>query len=229
MVEFGIKQQLPEAKDIIWTKRLAYVIGIIATDGTLRKNRKTIKIGLKDRRTIKFIRKVIKEEVIGREYAIYIDKKKIGKKTFLLHTYQFTNHLFYDFCICIGLIPNKSLILKDLLIPTEFFPYFLLGVIDGDGNYNTLVRESKQGVIKHYHIRIVSGSEDFLIWLNKEVSANFGVKEGSIVKDVKGRKNPKFTLFWSNKKAVKTILDSIYVDDYIGMASKKKKILILLK
>jgi len=225
MLQFGIKQELQEPTSITWTDRLAYVIGIIATDGTLRKNRKTIKIGMVDKEVIEYIQEVLKEEVLGRKYNIFIDKKRDKENIFNLYTYQFTSPLFYKFCLNIGLMPNKSLILQELIIPKEFFSSFLSGVIDGDGNINVLRRKLKDGTnAEHLHVRIFSGSEDFLMWLNNEVSVNLGVEKGTIVKEEYCRKNPKFTLFWSNRKAVNKIISILYSNGYyvlnrkIGMA-----------
>lgn len=228
MIKYGIKQEFPEASIIVWSKRIAYVIGIIATDGTLRKNRNTIKIGMKDREVIEYVRNVIKEEVTGRENAINIEKKVAGNKEYKIYSYSFTSPLFYMFCLDIGLMPNKSLLLGKLHIPKEYFSSFLLGVIDGDGNYNTLKRVLKSKTVEHKHIRISSGSDDFLYWLNKQVTEIFQVDSGTIVKDTKNRRNAKFTLFWSNKKAVQGILKEIYKKDFYVLKRKFDQIKTLL-
>jgi hypothetical protein len=228
MLKYGIKQELPEAKTIIWSKRLAYVIGIITTDGTLRKNRKTFKIGMKDKEVIEFIRSVIKEEVTGRENAINTEIKVVGNKRCLLYSYSFTSPLFFSFCLDVGLMPNKSLCLSKLHIPKEFFPSFLLGVIDGDGNINSLKRELKGKSVVHNHLRIFSGSVEFLFWLNNQVTEIFQIESGSIVSETSCRKNPMFTLFWSNKAAVQRILKGIYQEGFYVMKRKFEQVKQLL-
>lgn len=224
MLKYGIKQELPEAKTIVWSKRLAYVIGIIATDGTLRKNRNSFKIGMKDKSVIEFIRHVIKEEVTGRENAIITETKVISEKKYVLYSYSFTSPLFFQFCLDVGLMPNKSLCLGELNIPKEFFPYFLLAVIDGDGNFNTLKRKLKSKTVEHKHVRIFSGSDEFLFWLNNQVSKVFQIESGTIVNDTGNRRNPKFTLFWSNKEAVQGILKGIYQDGFYVLERKFEQV-----
>lgn len=228
MLKHGIIQKLPEAKTITWSKHLAYVIGIIATDGTLRKNRNSVKVGVKDKDVIEFVRKVIMEEVTGRENAINTEIRIIGNRKYIIYSYSFTSQLFYDFCLDIGLMPNKSLCLGKMNIPKNIFPHYLLGVIDGDGNFNTLRRKREGKDSLYNYVRIFSGSEKFLLWLNSQVSCAFQVNSGSIFKDEKGRKNPKFTLSWGNEQTVQMILNGIYHEGFYVMRRKFEQIKHLL-
>ena len=77
----------------------------------------------------------------------------------------------------LGLTPNKSKTIKNLLIPDRYFSDFLRGLIDGDGTIGYFMHpESKQ---KQFRIRIASGSRDFLEWLKREINKFLGTK-GSI-------------------------------------------------
>jgi len=70
--------------------------------------------------------------------------------------------------------------------------FYLLGVISGDGSLGTPKR--KRGG-RHYILRIYSGEEKYLIYLNKIIQESFGIK-GRITKDK--RKNSSYCIIIQN-------------------------------
>lgn len=195
-----------EVTTITWCKKLAYIIGIIATDGTLHINRHLIKISSNDYILLIEIRDIVCDLITGRKLKIVSNKKtNENGKIFTNYTYSFTSELFYDFCLDIGLTPNKSLTLGHLQIPKIYFADFLRGTIDGDGNYNTLKHYSKNGEKDYIYIRIFTGSLAFVEWINDMCLKYLNVS-GVIVQE----RLQKFVLIWGKGLNVDKILSYIY-------------------
>ncbi|WP_088103124.1 LAGLIDADG family homing endonuclease [Halalkalibacter urbisdiaboli] len=131
-----IKQVKAELDEITWNKNIAYLIGIVATDGTLRKDRNQIKITSKSKRYLTDLLYKIIIEFTGRDQDVNEVTAKFQGKEYTHYQLQFTSTPLYQFCLEIGLEPNKTYNLNKLAIPDEYFGDFLRGVIDGDGNYN---------------------------------------------------------------------------------------------
>lgn len=209
------------AKIIHWSRKLSYLLGIIASDGTLRKDRKLIKISSNDYDLLEEIRDFVYEAITGSLLKIKCNKKTMNGKIFYNYTYAFTSELFYNFCLDIGIIPNKSLTLGELKIPDAYFSDFLRGVIDGDGGYNIIKRNYPVRTIFYINTRIISGSFIFLSWLNQMVFKNLGFY-GSIVLP-KGNLNTS-TLFWSKDVENNEIFKYIYSNCDIYLHRKWRKL-----
>lgn len=103
-----------------------YLLGLLATDGTIGLNRssKYIDIGLhkKDRALLEDVAKVFKT---NKPLHVYKDQLR-----FTLYSAR-----LFDLLVGWGIGPRKSLSLEIIKeIPTKFLPDFLRGVFDGDGS-----------------------------------------------------------------------------------------------
>jgi len=108
-----------------WSAELAYIVGILATDGNLSVDARHITITSKDLDLLETVRDCLKL------------KNSIGQQRRLLNPYyrlQWGDTSFYNWLVQIGLTPAKSLTLGPLQIPDNFFADFVRGVIDGDGS-----------------------------------------------------------------------------------------------
>ncbi|MGP7815718.1 LAGLIDADG family homing endonuclease [Niallia sp. 01092] len=107
----------------IWTHEMAWVLGIILTDGTISKQTHTITITQKNERILHLIADYL--EANWNISAIYPTRKTptliINSKEIKMDLEKF------------GIIPNKSLTVPFPNIPEKFLPSFIRGVIDGDG------------------------------------------------------------------------------------------------
>jgi len=190
---------------IIWSPRLAYVIGLITTDGCLSIDGHHIDFTSKDLELVKIFKDYlnldnkITKKTRGREKE---------KKYFRI---QFGDANFYEFLLSIGLTAHKSKTIGALNIPDEYFTDFLRGCIDGDGCIRTFKHPESKNL--QLRLNVCSASEDFLIWL-KNNSKNFGV-EGYFKKATRV-----FTLEYAMAESI-NLLNRIYYKGFPPSLTRK--------
>ena len=150
-------------KTYSWTPDLAYVVGLIASDGSLSKDGRHISFTSKDEQLALLYRNIIRP-------AAKLARKSSGSnRKKLYYLVQFSDTSFYDFLICVGLTPNKSLTMPALDIPKQYFADFLRGEFDGDGciygYQDTRWRSSFM-----YYTSFTTASLDFGLWLQQTIS-----------------------------------------------------------
>ena len=120
-----------KTKALNWTPNLAYVVGLLTTDGCLSNNGRHI-----------IMRSSEIEQLKTFNQCLGINNK-IGDTTspdeVISHRVQFGDVDFYKWLMSIGLMPNKSKILGEIKVPDEFFIDFLRGHLDGDGSITTFL------------------------------------------------------------------------------------------
>jgi hypothetical protein len=159
----GKRGPKPKGKVAIkWSPKFAYAIGLLVSDGNLSPDGRHIVFTSKDIELIILFQKAL--NIQG-----HIGKKSSGtmkeKKYFVS---QFSDVLFYDFLLSIGLMPNKSKILGQIEIPSEYFFNFLLGAFDGDGcTYSYFDPRWKSSFM--FYTVFVSASKEHVLWIQKEI------------------------------------------------------------
>ena len=142
------------------------MVGLITTDGCLSSDGRHIDITSKD---YKFLQEIKSSLGIGNT----IGNKYNNKKQKFFHI-QFANRNFYDFLLSTGLMPKKSLVLKQVKVPGIYFFDFLRGLIDGDGGIQRWIHHTNKR--EQWNLRIASGSIKFLEWLQNKIEMLIGVK-----------------------------------------------------
>ena len=162
---------------IAWSSNLAYVIGVIATDGNLSPNGRTVNITSKDLEMIENIKACLHvNNKIGRKGS----GSTLGKPYYVL---QIGDINFYIFLEKIGLTKAKSKTISSLQIPQKYFFDFLRGCIDGDGNISVVKHpESK---IPQLRLRLCSASKPFLTWIKETIEIKLKIKTGWIYSNSK--------------------------------------------
>ncbi len=189
-----------------------YLVGLIATDGCLGKNRCSINITAKGREFLSQIR-----ATIGSRGGI---SPKFGALGSLAHQLQFKSRALWDRLAGIGLTPKKSLTIGPLNVPDSWFRDFLRGVIDGDGNirrwrYPTNGREQ-------WSMRIYSASPRFLQWIRETVHRLWRVSGRVYVRAPQSpRHHPLHTLKFG-KIAAKVNLGECYYPNSLALERKRK-------
>ncbi len=115
----------------IWTHEMSYVLGYVAADGCIfkdktRENSWVFTITSKDKSHLYKIKKVLSSEY-------KISQKPNGTGGIAYHI-QIRNNTLCKDLLNLGITPKKTYDLKPLLIPTKFLSDFVRGFFDGDGS-----------------------------------------------------------------------------------------------
>jgi hypothetical protein len=155
--------------EVKWSSELSYVVGLIATDGSLSKDKRHINFTSKDLQLAKLFKKSLKLKVIIGKKARSTETEK---KYFQV---QFGDVLFYKWLESIGLTPNKSKTLGKLKIPDKYFFDFLRGCFDGDGSMYAYW-DPRWHSSYMFYLQFTSASHDFLSWLQDSICRLSGIK-----------------------------------------------------
>ena len=191
-----------------WSPKLAYAVGLIASDGNLSSSGRHINLTSKDKEQIDTFQKCI-----GREITV---SKKISTYTKRKDYYhaQFGDVAFYKWLESLGLTTNKSKTLSSLSIPDKYFFDFLRGVWDGDGCiYSYFDPRWKSSYM--YYISFVSGSSDFIEWLQTSCQRLIGTK-GHVTVGGRGTKQLKFA-----KKDTQVLFSAMFHSKSLPHLSRK--------
>ena len=190
-----------------WTADFAYAVGLITTDGNLSKDGRHIDFTSKDREQILNFKKIIKPDV-------RISTKKSSNGT-IYPRIQFSDVKLYRFLISIGLHPNKSKTIKQILVPNKFFADFLRGCFDGDGcTYSYWDKRWKSSFL--LYMSITSSSMDFLKWIQKKVSDLY-----QITGRIKGGGKSAYQLVYA-KRGTLMLISKIYHSDTVVCLKRKR-------
>lgn len=185
-----------------WNPGIAYLVGLIASDGCLLKDGRHIDITSKD------------IEIINNFQCILNKTRKIKTKLgqFKTPAYYlfFSDVALYDFLLKVGLTPNKSKTINELKIPEELFSDYLRGYFDGAGTvYGYWDPRWKSSFM--YYCGFVSASLPYLQWLSSKITQHANTTAGRIKQN-----NRAYTLLYA-KADSKKIFQFIYNE--AGMAS----------
>ena len=159
----------PKPKQLIrpeWTADLAYLVGLIASDGCLSGGR-YITLVSKDSENLHNFQKIL-----GTRLAIGLTRSGTTGKT--TPRIQLNNILFYEFLLTVGLTPAKSKTLGQLIVPDEYFFDFLRGFFDGDGSTYSYWDKRWESSFMFY-IQFASASPNLIRWLQKTIYAHLQI------------------------------------------------------
>src|SRR5262245_61206570 len=107
---------------LVWSPDMAYVVGLMATDGNLARSRWGLSLASNDKDLLETVRRCLG---LGNTITSYTDSR--------CYHIQWRDRHLYAWLLAVGLTPAKSLTLGPLKVPDEYFADFLRGCIDGDG------------------------------------------------------------------------------------------------
>jgi hypothetical protein len=190
---------------------LWYLVGLITTDGCLLSDGRHIDITSADK---EFLAEIVASMGLINKIGV----KNKGKVNQAYHI-QIANKNLYEFLLSIGLLPNKSLKLKRLSIPKEFFNDFLRGVIDGDGCLRRWIHPSNNH--EQWSLRIFSGSKVFINWLESKIEELIGCK-GRVHSDLSSNRIHELYTLKYGKLAAADILKNCYYRGAFGLERKSE-------
>lgn len=205
-----------------WWRRIKpsdlwYLVGLITSDGSLSKDGRHIDITSKEYDFLDSLKKNLNISAsIGRK------RNGSGAESYRI---QIGSKSFYRFLQEVELTTNKSKVLASLNIPLNNFVPFLRGIIDGDGCIRKW-KDCRSGNYKWY-LKILSGSEKFLIWLNENINKVL-CAHGCIYYE-KNRYGGCYQLKVTQGNSIKKILSSCYMNHDIALTRKRMKALEYLR
>ena len=149
----------------VWSAKLAYAIGLLATDGCLSPPFSLVDLTSNDREQLENFCKCL-----GVAFRITKKRGSSGKESLRV---QFKSVIFYRFLLSIGLTPRKSRTLGPIRVPDKYFFDFLRGVFDGDGCTHSYWDPRWRSSFMFYLI-FASASPSFLNWLRKKIELKTG-------------------------------------------------------
>lgn len=209
----------------VWSPNLAYIIGLLATDGNLSKDGRHITMRSSDKdllETFKFCLN-LKNKIAQSVNDGYAKKP--------CYRIQFSNTKFYRWLMKIGLFPAKTYTLGEINIPNQYFRDFLRGHLDGDGTVLTYIdKYNEYKGTRYSNLRImmyfISVSQIHIKWLHKKIKCLANV-QGSLT--IRKPKNPSYVPMWrikfSKKESIK-LLKWLYYKPTLPCLERKRKLVI---
>lgn len=113
----------------------------------------------------------------------------------------------------LGLTPCKSLALRGLRVPAEFFLDAVRGLLDGDGSIAHYVHQPNRTRYPNYryrrlYVRVYSASRLHLSWFRKQLRSKLGVR-GALLRQRREAKHDMFELRYAKYASI-TLLTNLY-------------------
>jgi len=207
-----------------WSNEVAYVLGFLYADGDIEdadasSRTRYIAFASKDREIIEKIKAVLKSE-----HPIHFQPPRTSSDKYG-HIYKSSGgfrlrigskRVFSDL-IKLGLIPQKSKVIKFPFIPMEYLGHFLRGYFDGDGTFYIEQRKgiNQRLIFKRSCTILCSGSKVFLKDLSAVLAKALNLRSAKIYKG-----NREFRIVYFTKESVK-IFKFMYKNS-TGLLLKRK-------
>lgn len=209
-----------EKKNYVWTPQLAYIVGLITTDGCLSNDGRHISFRSSDYQLIETFKNCLKSPA-----SIVKSNPKYHplavKPTYRI---QCGDVSLYKWLTNIGLTPAKTKTIAKLKVPSKYFSDFLRGHLDGDGTVKVYDDSYNNYRGRNYlNIRVatyfISASKTHIEWLQQRIAKQISVN-GAIFNG-KGKNLSMWTLKYSKNESEK-LLDWIYYSDDLPCLERKK-------
>ncbi len=151
---------------------MAYLVGLLTSDGCLIGDGRHIALTSKDIDIIQMTQTILHKEhlKIG---------TKIGQFKTSTYQFQFADAALYDFLILAGITPAKSKTIQSVDLPDEYYFAFLRGHFDGDGTIYGYI-DPRWNKSYMYYTSFASASPNFLVWLDGQNARLIGTSPGKI-------------------------------------------------
>jgi len=192
---------------------MAYVVGLMATDGCLISGRRQLNFKSADESLVKTFL-----TCLGRPPT---PKRRFGRTDKPHYLTQFGDAAFYDWLRSVGLMPRKSLVLGAIAVPGPVFLDCVRGLLDGDGSIlNYWYDGGGKAAGRRYEgltTRFVSGSRSHIEWLREALRRVLGIS-GNVAAPSPGDK------CWALNYAIRescVLLPQLYPTDEVPRLERK--------
>ena len=157
---------LDRPRPLVWTERLAYAVGLAATDGNLSGDRRHLCFDSSDAQLVEAFL-----YCIGRPITYKPRRTRTGG---IAYRAAFSDVELYRWFETVGLTPAKSLTLGGIDVPDEFLMPLVRGLLDGDGSIVNFVHApTKRRYPNYRYERLMaqfnSASRAHLDWLRSRL------------------------------------------------------------
>lgn len=202
-----------------WSADLAWIVGLLATDGNLSPNGRNIAIVSKDVDLLDTVRRCL--NLVS---DIRLHRGGFGG---WCHRLQWSDRTLYEWLSRVGLMPAKSLRLRALDVPDQWFRDFLRGCIDGDGSITVYldrqhVRKNDRYVYQRLYVSLVSGSPRFLEWVQAMIERLIGIG-GSLSERRENGRRPIWKLRFAKADSIQ-LIRWMYYDATLPCLARKRRI-----
>ncbi len=200
-----------------WSSDFAYAIGLMVSDGNLSPDGRHIIFTSKDFELIRLFQKSL-------GIKVHIGKKANGFSSEKLYfVAQFSDVLFYEFLLSIGLMPNKSKIIGEIKIPKKYFFDFLRGSFDGDGcTYSYFDPRWRSSFM--FYTCFVSASPAHIVWLREEIRKRVHIRGHVSISNSRSLQQLKY----AKADSLKLLRKIYYSPNIISLSRKRLKIVKML-
>lgn len=194
---------------------MAWILGFIASDGTIHKKENEIKIGLAQK-DVEILERIKKELSMENQVKLYTNNKGYDCCRLSWNSEKHKKDLAKY-----SIVPEKTFILKPPYeLDRKYWIDYIRGYFDGDGSVNT---NGKNGI----RFSICSATEEILRWIIDYLYEEFGVPKVNIL-----QKQGVHTLYYFgySTNSTKKIYNILYsTDSNLYLQRKKDKFEELIK
>lgn len=188
-----------------WSPAMAYVLGLIITDGCISKTG-TVLLSINDKELLEKVKKVM-----GSTHNITPSKHQKG-----LYCFHFAREKLVEDLYNFGIFPRKSLTVKFPDVPQNFLTDFIRGIFDGDGSVFYDKRRSKSPL----RSKFISSSENFIRKLQISLES-LGMPKRTIYKQ-KTMNGWSYTFIYDHRNSTK-LFEILYKDIQNGRLFLERK------
>lgn len=151
---------------------MAYVVGLMATDGCLSGDRRHLSFDSGDEDLVRTFL-----TCLGRPPTSQIKRKRTGE---ISYRAQFSDVRLYRWLRGVGLHPRKSLTIGAIDVPDEFIAPLARGLFDGDGSVRNFVHAPTRSAYPVYMyerlwVYFTCASRSHLEWLKAALERTLGL------------------------------------------------------
>lgn len=194
---------------------MAYIMGFIAADGTIRKNSNSIKITV-SRRDRELLEK-IKEEV-GIEVEV---KDFTTNQGYDCSTLEWTDQKHKEDLAKYSIVPEKTFVLRPpTKLKREYWIDYIRGYFDGDGSINNIKNSNGRG---NGSIRwqVCSATKELIDWIVDFFNEEYGIPKVNVQTRIRNHEKPLYIVQYSSR-ASRMIYKVLYSESSLYLARKKE-------
>jgi DNA-binding CsgD family transcriptional regulator len=186
-----------------WSREMAYVLGVIAADGCLSKDKPRVMIAQRERELL---------DKVGALMGCNGGISWTGKR---VHRLSFQSPELYADLLALGLTPRKSRTLKWPSVPREYLRDFVRGCWDGDGSVSFRTWRTASASFYSGSLRFIKGMRQAL--------ARLGLPRETVGIRLVETPNSRCYRIHLGRHRAAPLFDILYADTREGMYLSRKR------